>query len=238
MERKKVALCLRGAISKASGRLNHPGALYNNSSYVKYEYAYNSIIKHIINTNPEYDIDIFIHCWNTDLQDSLVALYKPVKYMFEDNSKYADEINARCKCPDDFGGISQSITIKKVIELKEQYSIDNNINYDIVILFRPDVLIWKDMIFSKYDLNYLYIDGCGNYGGDIYFLMSSEYASKFKDLYLSLDKGNTHKVHSWIRNYIMNFCKIPARMDDIIPGKDIEILRKVDGRSEILKQYM
>jgi hypothetical protein len=27
-------------------------------------------------------------------------------------------------------------------------------------------------------------------------------------------------------------------MDDIIPGKDIEILRKVDGRSEILKQYM
>lgn len=227
MSRKKAALCIRGGLSKSSGRFLHAGDLYNDTTkYIKYTSVYKSILKHIIQANPEYDVDVFIHCWNEDLQDNIISLYNPVKYLFENNNKYTDEITSLCSNRDDFGGISHSLSIRKVLELQEEYSNANNIQYDIVVLFRPDVLIWKDMIFSKYDLNYFYVDGHGDNQGEFYFIMSHARASVFKDLYWSATY-NKYAVHSWIKNYIINYCKFPMKDDDILPGKHIEVFRKI-----------
>jgi hypothetical protein len=227
MNQKKAALCIRGAISKSSGRFLYAGDVYNDSTkYIKYTSAYKSIHKHIIQANPEYDVDVFIHCWNEDLQEDIISLYNPVKYLFENNNKYTDEINSLCSNPWDFGGISHSLSIKKVLELQEEYSSANNIQYDIVVLFRPDVLIWKDMIFSKYDLNYFYVDGHGGYHGEFYFIMSQARASVFKNLYLSATY-NKYAVHFWIKNYVLNYCNFPMKDDDIVPGKHIEVFRKI-----------
>ena len=238
MMKKKAALCFRGAMSKTSGQFTHPGALYHNPSpYVNYMYAYNSIMRHIVKANPDYDVDIFIHCWNPDLEKELVALYKPTRYIFEDNRVYNEEITSLCKGPPDFGGISHALSLKKSLELQEKYSAENNITYDIVILFRPDVLIWKDMLFPKYDLTNFYIDGCPNYNGEMYYVMSPQHALLFKDLYLSLKAGNRYVTHAWTKTYLLNYCKIPIRMDDIIPGTHIEVLRKVNGYSALLKDY-
>lgn len=227
MIRKKAALCIRGAVSKSSGRFLHAGDVYNDrTKYIKYSSVYKSILKHVIQANPEYDVDVFIHCWNEDLQDNIISLYNPVKYLFENNNKYTDEINSLCSNPSDFGGISHSLSIRKVLELQEEYSNANKIQYDIVVLFRPDILIWKDMVFSKYDLNYFYVDGHGGYHGDFYFIMSHARASVFKDLYLSVTY-NKHAVHFWIKNYVLNYCKFPMKDDDIQPGKHIEVFRKI-----------
>jgi len=227
MSRKKAALCIRGGLSKSSGRFLHAGDLYNHTTkYIKYTSVYKSILKHIIQANPEYDVDVFIHCWNEDLQDNIISLYNPVKYLFENNNKYTDEITSLCSNRDDFGGISHSLSIRKVLELQEEYSNANNIQYDIVVLFRPDVLIWKDIIFSKYDLNYFYVDGHGDNQGEFYFIMSHARASVFKDLYSSATY-NKYAVHSWIKNYIINYCKFPMKDDDILPGKHIEVFRKI-----------
>jgi len=228
MSKKRAALCLRGAIAKKSKRYDHAGEIYTDTAeYVKYTSVYKSIMKHIVIPNTDYDVDIFIHCWNVDLEEELVSLYKPKKYVFEDNNKYADEISSQCVLPKDFGGISQALSIRKVLELQEQYSITNSIEYDIVVLFRPDVLIWSDMIFSKYDLQYFYTDGHDDNNGDIYFIMSPEHAVLFKDLYLSLKYNNRHRVHSWIKKFIITYCNFSIKDDILIPGKHLEVLRKI-----------
>ena len=144
----KVALLMRGAISKQSAAFLKMNDIYNNNSnYVDYVKCYNSIVKHILEPNSaNYDFHIFCQCWNTDLEHEINNLYKPRKALFEDNRLYNTIISDLCKNPSDFSGISQTLAMKKAIELKELYEIANNINYDIVILYRYDVLLWKDII--------------------------------------------------------------------------------------------
>ena len=228
MSKKRAALCIRGAIAKKSKRCDTMGEIYTDpSDYVKYSSVYKSIVKHIVLANPEYDVDIFIHCWNIDLEGELVSMYKPTKYLFEDNNKYSGEITSRCVVPKDFGGISQALSIQKVLELQEEHAATNGLRYDIIVLFRPDVLIWKDMIFSKYDLEYFYTDGHEGNNGEALFVMSSEHAALFKDLYLSLRFGNKHAPHEWIKTFLVKYCNIEVQTDTLMPGKDFEVLRHI-----------
>jgi len=228
MNKKRAALCIRGAVAKKTKRYEQAGEIYTDTSdYVKYSSVYTSILRHIILANADYDIDIFIHCWNLDLKEELITLYKPANHLFEDNTIYADEISSFCVVPKDFGGISQALSIQKVLELQEEYSATHGIKYDIVIVFRPDVLIWRDMIFSRYDLESFYTDGHEHNNGDIFFVMSAKHAMLFKDLYLSLRNGNRHARHSWIRDFIIRYCNMPIRGDTLIPGKDYEVLRHI-----------
>jgi hypothetical protein len=228
MSKKRAALCIRGAVAKKSKRCDRVGEIYTDTAeYVKYSSVCRSILRHIVLANPDYDIDIFIHCWNVDLEEELVSLYNPAKHLFEDNNKYADDILTYCDTPSDFGGISQALSIRKVLELQEEYSATHNINYDIIVLFRPDILIWTDMILSKYDLEYLYTDGHEDNRGDIFFIMSSEHAMLFKDLYISLRYGNRHIQHAWIKHFIIRYCDIPVQGDTLIPGKHYEVLRHI-----------
>jgi len=226
--KKRAALCIRGAISKIGSRFTYKNTIYaDNREYINYRSVYNSIKKHIIDANLDYDVDVFLQSWNYDIKDELISLYKPVSHLIEDNAIYFDEIEDKCKRADDFGGISQALAIQKVLTLKEVYENNNNFKYDIVILFRPDVLIWTDMIFSKYDLSYFYTDGHQENQGDIHFVMNSMHANIFKDLYLSLDNGNYHELHAWIKRYILDYCKFNIRSDILKPGVHQEVLRQI-----------
>ena len=226
---KRAALCMRGAISKINGAFFCKNDLYSDSEYVNYISCYNSIVKHIINENPDYSIDVFCHCWNTDLEDNIIKLYKPVKWLFEDNRMYNDEISKLCLCDNDFGVIIQSLTMKKSIELKEAYEKENNINYDVVILYRYDILLWKNIVFNKYvNLNdNIYVNAHHDCNGDFHFVMNSCTSNNFKYLYDSIKLGNKHRMHFWIKNYVINYMKKTLIMDDIVPGIHQEALRKI-----------
>jgi hypothetical protein len=229
MSKLKVALCMRGAISKDIHFLNS-GDLYKESKYIDYVKCYDSIVKHIIQPNEnDYEFSTFCHCWNVELEEELTKLYNPCKKVFEDNTSYNDEISSLCKTPIDFGGISQALTIKKAIELKEQYEFENCLEYDIVILYRYDVLLWKDIILSNYlylDKN-IYVNGHVDSNGDFRFIMNNNNSNLFKNLYDSIKLGNEHRVHHWIKNYVINYLKIELIMDDITPGVYQEVLRKM-----------
>ena len=43
--------------------------------------------------------------------------------------------------------------MKKSIELKEQYEIENDFKYDIVILYRYDLFLWVNMPLRRYPIN-------------------------------------------------------------------------------------
>ena len=232
----RVALCMRGAISKDKAFFCK-NDLYMSSPYVDYYACYNSIIQHIISPNKKYTFDIFCHCWNTDLEDNIRQLYNPVAYCFEDNRIYNEEILKKCIHATDFGGISQALTIQKSIELKEKYERENNFQYDIVIIYRYDVLLWKDMILDDYSNleENLYVDAHENSNGEFHFVMSSTHANMFSKLYDSIELGNRYVMHHWIKQYVIHYMKKPLRMDTLIPAVHLCNIRKIESHSIIPK---
>jgi len=227
----KVALCMRGAISKKNSDFPLKDQLYSNESeYVDYVKCYNSIVKHIIEPNKDkYSIDIFCQSWNFDLKDEILDLYKPLSYLFEDNRIYNHDILQLAFEEKDFGGISQALSIKKSIELKEQYEIENSMVYDLVILYRYDIFLWKDILFDNYtDLdNKIYVNAHPNSNGDFHFVMNKTTSNEFKYLYDSIKLGNRYYLHRWIKNYVIHYMHKQLVMDDIIPGHHQEVIRKI-----------
>lgn len=221
----KIAICLSGAVSKISGRFLTENSLYNNSVYVNIDACYNSTVNHLIKTNSNWEFDFFIHSWNVDLQDKLLQLYNPKKYLFENNSVYSEEINRKISNSEDFGGVSRSLSIKKSIDLLEEYQND----YDLIMIYRPDILLMKDINLDFYQKDKIYVNGHPECQGDFHFFMNNKNLQEFKNLYFSLEKGNFHKTHFWIKNYVNNFMKQELIMDNIIPGLDQEVLRKINS---------
>lgn len=230
---KKVAICLKGAVSKKGGthdRFYKKGDLYRSGEYVDFIAVRNSVFKHIVNANPNYQFDFFLHGWNVDLQKQLISIYQPKSHLFEDNNNYNDMISSIIKNPNDFGGVSGGLSLKKSLELREVYEIENSFNYDIIIVYRYDVLLWKDMVLDSYDINkYIYVNAwLGNCDADFHFVMSHSNAYKFKYLYDSVYlHNNIHVFHQWIKNYAVNIIKCNMQEDEIRAGIFQEHMRVI-----------
>jgi hypothetical protein len=88
--------------------------------------------------------------------------------------------------------ISMFYHMKKVVEFKDEYELNNNFKYDIVFLARPDIEILT-AIDINYDMNKIYYDEVhispvhgsdpGLYIGDHLFMSKSENISLFKEIY-------------------------------------------------------
>lgn len=239
-DKKRVAICLRGAISKLTKRFELPNSLYDNGTYINYNAVYNSIIYHIVNANPTYEFDFYIHCWNKDLKDELLLLYNPKNYLFEDNNIYRNEIINNLKNTnkslDNFFINSQFLSISKSIKLllnyidKEKYLYNNIITYDYVILYRPDIILLKDIKIDLYNNNEIYVNGHKNSNGDFHFIMNLENSYKFINLYETTKTNNIvtdHELHGKVKMFVQHYLNKSLIMDNIIPGLDQEVVRKL-----------
>lgn len=233
----KVALCIRGAVSRIGGASTKRGEIYrSDKGYVNYRAVAKSVEEHILKPNDHMEIDAFVHSWNRDLAADLEYLYRPVASLFEDNEMYADEILARCREPKDFSGVSHALSCRRAIQLKEQYERDRGVHYDLVVLYRPDVLLWKDMQLDLYDVSQgVFVNEHPGGNGDFHFVMSSEDASLFKGLYDSPLQGNPQAMHGWIKNYVEKYMKCRVIVDGIVPGRDQEVLRPDKMRGDPIK---
>lgn len=225
----RVAFCLRGAVSKKNyGHSYKKREIYRPGEYIDLNVCYESIKKHIFDVNPDVQFDVFIHCWNVDLQSTLIDLYHPVAYLFEDNNPYINTCLAQyMKCWDDFGGLSQALTMKKVIELMQAYQEKQGVVYDRVILYRPDLKLWKDMRLADYHVDDDVVYTNDYPGGDFHFVMTPSNADAFKGLLESAGNGNPQRVHCWIDNYIVNYMHKRVVRDAIRMAYDQEVLRKI-----------
>jgi hypothetical protein len=175
----------------------------------------------------------------------MIRLYQPVDYIFENNNKYKKEIKRFVKNHRDYSGISHSLSIKKSIEIMQEYSNIKNEKYDIVILYRPDVILFKDIILKNYNnlKDNIYCNAWNHSNGDFHFVMNYDNAVEFKFLYDSLKKDNKHKEHFWIKNYVLKYMKKKLLMDKIVPPLNQEVLRKlvlkkVFGHRKLYKQSL
>ena len=230
--KKRVAFCMSGAMAKkGNDEFSVKNSLYNPGEYYDYTICFNTIKRHIFEANSDdYDFDIFCHSWNPDLEGEFRTLYQPKAAQFEDNRQYNDVISKLCRKDTEFSGVSRALSMKKSIELKEAYEKENGAEYDIVISYRYDVLLWKDIILDIYTKleDTIYINADRTLNGDFHFIMNNETSKGFKLLYDSIETHQNYVVyHYWINNYIIRHMGKNVQVDKILPGKHQECIRKI-----------
>ena len=226
----KVAIVFKGGVSKKKGNLLNPGEIDAKSEFVNYKCAYNSFKKHILDANSKHDIDIFIHCWHPELEEDLIDLYKPTEIVTENNSKYNANILyklAASYCPKScFSVVSQVLSLKKVCEMASKYCTEKNFKYDLVLVYRLDLLLIEDLIFEDYDLNCITCNNWADLKGDFHFVMSYENMLKFGKMYDHFSNRFQPIAHQYAKQYVTDILKLPYVQDNIAAGKDQEVVRK------------
>lgn len=227
-QKKKVAILLRGGVGKVCGQLLYAGDIYKPAPYINYHVSKNCLDRHIIAANPNYDFDIFLHCWSHDLYEPLLDLYKPTAYWFEDNNKYHQMINNAILEPQSFACASQTLSTShgcRVIDMHQQYI---NQTYDMVILYRYDILLWKDMNLDALDMNHVYINNWENtIYGDLHVIFHGSLVGEFSKLFYMLGPNNPAREHGVFPNFIQNHLKKEIRPDNIIVAKDQNLIRRI-----------
>lgn len=220
--KKRVAVCLRGAVSKVKGgHIITSDHIYKDGEYVNYRAVYMSYLIHLIRPNEEnYEFDFFIQSWNIDLEDDLSKLYQPKAKVFEDNRKYTKLINRNIV--KSYGNTSQILSITKVLELLKKYISETKQEYDMVVVCRPDVILFKDIDLDWYDPREVYVnsnlDRTLKGALDFHFIMNQENAMKFGKIFGS--KMN-------FVNFVEKKMKKKLLVDQIKFGIHQEVLRKI-----------
>ena len=157
----------------------------------------------------------------------MCALYRPVAWLFEDNNEFAPDIRAKIYNEENYGGVSQLLSIKHAVELFEEVSKRRGLVYDRTILYRPDVLLWKDMRIDRYDRNTIY-SNCHDSGrGDFHFVMNPSNLSIFKNAYDYVSRQNEYQPHETFKRYVSHALGIDIHDDEIRAGQDQEVVRKL-----------
>ena len=207
--KNRCAICLRGCIDKIkSGHFNNIEDIYLEGKYINIDSVYNSIKMHIIDYNSDYDFDFFIHCWNPDIKDKLCKLYNPKDSIFENQTLYKNIIN----CSMD----GQKLGISKSLNIMINFSEKKNIEYDKVIIYRPDVILYKNMNLNFYENNKIYCNH--NIYEDFHFVMNFENAKIFKEIC---------KYKLSFYDFTKNIMKNTINPDNIKCGIHQEVLRKI-----------
>jgi len=160
----RVALCISGKIGNALGKSGYhasdPRILIKGHEHYQ---------RHIISKN---NVDVFIHCWDTELEEQVLQLYSPKKHKIEEqiyfdipsHVKSGDSDNRRAN-----NHYSRWYSNKIANDLRAEYEKENNFKYDIVMTTRFDLAFEVDIDFSKYDTEGFYagkwsvvLDAAGN----------------------------------------------------------------------------
>ena len=144
----KVALCLSGKVGNTIGKSGN----HKSESRVLQK-GFEHYKRHIIDKN---NVDIFVHCWDKELEQEVKDLYKPKRCTFEDQIYF--------EIPDYVTGeesrknnhYSRWYSNYKVNQLRKEYEEQNNFEYDFVMTTRFDLAWETDVDFSKYENNSFY----------------------------------------------------------------------------------
>tara|TARA_Y100000296_G_scaffold47700_1_gene54648 strand:+ start:1043 stop:1882 length:840 start_codon:yes stop_codon:yes gene_type:complete len=141
----RIALCLFG---------------YPKGSTIYAGGAYEQKFKHLFEQVMVHNPDVFIHSWDTSLEEELVNLFEPKLFVFEEQIGFDDEISklndarfspsskysppsldnrGRFRTGDIFKTWSFFHTRNESNKLKKQYEQDNDFVYDCVVTSRFDV---------------------------------------------------------------------------------------------------
>lgn len=153
------------------------------------------------------DVDIFIShspILNEDMQ-GFVDLYKPIAYVDEPmdvEGRLNENYNTTCHC----------INKMRVFELMEKYCLEKNIEYDIIMAYRPDNYAYEKLNYEQFDVsnkNTIYIPSDGDHCGGIndQIAIGNKYSMKkymniYNNLLTLLDNGCNFHPETLFRRHV------------------------------------
>ena len=167
----RVALCLSGLAGGKNDIGRDSGGI---------EHSFPNFSKHILEKN---DVDVFVHSWSTQIEDKILNLLEPKKYIIEKQIKFTEskQVGGELRDEHEMGeeimkgnnpgkvisgynppknlkqqNYSQWYSRMKSVELKKEYEEENNFKYDFVMMCRFDVMFFTDIIFENFDNKYFY----------------------------------------------------------------------------------
>ena len=195
----KIAICFYGLAGKMKNFQSSAEWLQNSADEsLGCDLSYNHYKHHIFDKND--NIDIFLHTWSIEQEDELKELYKPKDSIFEKQKEFEGiKLDSEGKPHrKTWGAFSRWYSTKKSIELKTKYELENNFTYECVMLTRFDISFMTDLIFNKYDMNYIYASGQKNknhvhvssnkFISDWWFFSNSNVMNEFSKVYDELDE--------------------------------------------------
>jgi len=149
--KNKLAIIFSGIVG---GDVDRNG--YGN--LVDYKSCAKTIIHNIINPN---DCDVFIHSWSVDQEKDLVSIYKPKKYLFEQQEMFGFRLDSNEAIHPTVGQAfrttSRYVSIERGMNLKRQYEQEQGFKYKWILILRFDYLILKKLSLEGLDLESIYI---------------------------------------------------------------------------------
>ena len=144
----KIAFCIAGLFKPST---THSTAYQNKFAYLTEK------IK-------EYNADTFIYSFSKEIESEVVDIFKPKSFEFRAQEEFTDGIAKINKILDTQGAkrvFSLFYSRRRACELRKQFGKANNINYDSVVLCRPDLGYvytenFKIPDLHKIDTSYLY----------------------------------------------------------------------------------
>ena len=196
----RIAICYRG--------------IHYSDNDVKTDYRkqYENNMEYLINPLKKNNIiDIFCVSYESEIQNSLINDYKPVMIdLLSQNIRYHGS-----------GWYRQLIFHKKIVELVKNYENKNNINYDIIINLRYDLLFKKDITlwnidYNKINFTFKHLDN-GN-SDDNFYIIPRKYLDEFNNSINKVIDANeiTHAINRFLDENIVCYCYIVTIEDNKI----------------------
>lgn len=107
-----------------------------------------------------YDTDVFIHSWSTQNQDILVSLYKPKKFLFQQQEYFnfkESEITAERETGQAYRALSRYTSLERAIRLKRQEEIEKNFRYKWVLVLRFDLIFFNRLNLDNLNNDFFYL---------------------------------------------------------------------------------
>ena len=223
----RVAILMCGGLSRKHNIKDYKNL--NDDSYTKYDYvdytkAYRSLKHHLINANPTYEFDFFLHGWDVDLEEKMIELYKPLVSVFESNEQYHEMFNQ--KIPNThtnaYRNLSRAYSICKNIKAFLSYCKKHNIEYDRVIIYRYDGVLGVDMKMETYEKNTIYADtpplNCQLVYGEWYLVVPPKDLEELQYIY---DRSHliVPNAHFWFNTFTQLYLKKNIISDPQIMGE-------------------
>ena len=197
--------------------------------------SYPSIKQRLLD-NPNVEIDLFAHMWESHDYKEALELYTFKEVKLEQPKDFSNLYNGkRGYCPKSFTLYPMWYSIQSGCNLLKNYIETNNVKYDFVIRLRFDIFFRHDLEFDKLDSNilytselawgghpYLFDDSWGICGQERYIEIYEDIYSKFMFRHINrtfVHRGEENTYEHLNEMNLLNFVK-RYRMLDFALNRD------------------
>jgi len=160
-KKKKIAIILKGA----TGMINNWGVKNFDNCYKSFK---ENILKYFKIIN--YEVDIYIHTYESNNKNKIINLLNPKKYIFEKFNNKSNQLNS----------------------LKEALKLIDNYDYDSYIITRIDLIYKKSIQYFNINFSesYYLFNHPNNTKSDVFFIISGNNFDSFKKYILQLNASS------------------------------------------------